>query len=464
MYFSKAGSLFLLSLTLASPAVMADTDSDGDGVIDSIDVDDDNDGLIELHSLAELNMMRFDPHGNGLRQDAEAERNSTGCAYTDESAGVNEWCMGYELVVDVDFDTNGNGEIDQGDEFCNYSEERGVCEGWLPVSYGAVFQTEFNGNGHTIRNLYIDRPGDTWTGFFYQNDIRNISDVVFTGPLTSVTGGVRTGIVTGSVSDGSVISGVVVEGTVIATGNGSTGNAYAGGIAGLIHRATIRDSIVNVDVISNSLGDGIGYSGGVIPTSSAYTLIDSVVVTGTVQGDKAGGVAGYLRYFGNIHNTVSAASVTGATSAGGIAGLVEYSTEIGSSLAVGSVNGTTPETETGGLVGEFDLSTWSPIELPHNYWATDTTGQYQLHGSDLSGIDRAQILIVSSSYGATLNQLECPTHASAAYCALRTRLYLYWDESLWDFGTSDQLPGLNLAGTVYRPVQTMDGSFDIVED
>ena len=461
----KPLTLFLLGLTISmSPVASADTDSDGDGVVDSIDVDDDNDGLIELHSLAELNMMRFNTNGSSLKPDADTDGSSEGCSYINDLGDVNEWCFGYELVADVDFDTNGNGEIDQGDEFCNYSEERGVCEGWDPI--GHLFQAVFNGNGHTIRNLYIDHPGAPYTGFFYRTNYRTLSDVIFTGPLTSVTGGGFTGIVAGDLGDRAVVSGVVVEGTVIGTGD-SSGFSTVGGIAGVLHSATVKDSIVSVEIIGQSFDNGYSTVGGIAGTIWSDSVIENTVITGTVDGYNAGGVIGYFRDFGIIRNTVSAASVTGINTAGGMVGVMVYDTTIENSLALGAVNGTAAETEAGGLVGAFSLDVWlSPftlVELPHNYWATDTTGQSQLFGIDLTLYDRAQIRVVSSSYGATLDQLECPTHASAAYCLLRTRLYLNWDESLWDFGSSDDLPGLIINGTVYRPIQTMDDSFDIIE-
>ena len=58
----------------------------------STDVDIDNDGLIEISTLEQLDLMRYDLAGTSLNGD------STGCPATG--------CNGYELVADLDFDTN----------------------------------------------------------------------------------------------------------------------------------------------------------------------------------------------------------------------------------------------------------------------------------------------------------------------------------------------------------------------
>ena len=78
-------------------------DSDGDGVEDNLDVDEDGDGLIELRTAAQLDMVRNNLFGTGLDAD-----NSDG----DVNAGGNDMgcggavsitaCNGYELVADID--------------------------------------------------------------------------------------------------------------------------------------------------------------------------------------------------------------------------------------------------------------------------------------------------------------------------------------------------------------------------
>ena len=69
------------------------------------DYDLDNDGLIEINDLADLDEIRNNLDGSSLYA------SSTGCPA--------EGCNGFELTADLDFDTNGNGEIDAEDDYWN---------------------------------------------------------------------------------------------------------------------------------------------------------------------------------------------------------------------------------------------------------------------------------------------------------------------------------------------------------
>ena len=61
-------------------------------------------------------------------------------------------CAGYELTANLDFDTNGNGEADEGDVYWNSGG------GWIPIGESNdPFDTTFEGGGRTISNLYIRR-------------------------------------------------------------------------------------------------------------------------------------------------------------------------------------------------------------------------------------------------------------------------------------------------------------------
>ena len=60
---------------------------------------------------------------------------------------------GYELRADLDFDTDGdgsthtNGTGDSGDTYYR------AGKGWVPI--GGAYTATFQGNGHTIDNLFI---------------------------------------------------------------------------------------------------------------------------------------------------------------------------------------------------------------------------------------------------------------------------------------------------------------------
>lgn len=449
--------MLLSAVNLLSLPVFAETDSDGDGVVDSIDVDDDNDGLIELYTLHDLSLMSFDYTGSSLKSSAEDPGSTEGCSYTGEDGLSEPACTGYELMADVDFDTNANGMIDMGDEFCNYSETRAVCEGWIPV----YLYADFTGNGHRISNLYIDRPDDFYIGFFSKFSSHKLSNVEFSGALTSVTGGYYVGIAVGSSINDSRLSGIRTEGTV-------TAYSKSGGIAGGISSGKLSASSSKAHVISTNPTSTSG-SGGIVGSVWGDGIVETSFSEGKVHAVYAGGITGNLDGYAILRNSFSVADVMGEYFAGGLTGNMRAGSTIENSLALGVVaGGDYYRAGLGGLIGFVDTDTqYLPllkIAVTHSHWATDTTQQSKPYGNELEPRDQIEFYRASSSEPATLSELECPEQASEGGCASDIRLYIGWDESLWDFGTSNQLPGLNLAGTVYRPVQTMDGSFDVVTE
>ena len=132
---------------VAAPSALATT----------VSYDTDGDGLIEISNLAQLNAVRWDPDGDGA---VDIGTNSAaytaaypdavpgmGCPTSTDDADEND-CMGYELTGNLDFDTDGDGAVNWADEYWN----SGV--GWAPI---AGFAATFEGNGHAIINLYINR-------------------------------------------------------------------------------------------------------------------------------------------------------------------------------------------------------------------------------------------------------------------------------------------------------------------
>ena len=100
-----------------------DDDIDGDGTANTDDIDEDNDGLIEIATLEQLDWMRNDLAGTTL-EDNTGKIQMDGCPTTG--------CNGYELIADLDFDTNGDGTMDAGDSYFDYDNDGGN-NGWLPI-------------------------------------------------------------------------------------------------------------------------------------------------------------------------------------------------------------------------------------------------------------------------------------------------------------------------------------------
>ena len=79
------------------------------------DYDADDDGLIEVSNLEQLDAIRYDTDGNGESRELTYRR-----AFFRPLPGMgcpDTGCIGYELVADLDFDTNRNGVTDAGDAY-----------------------------------------------------------------------------------------------------------------------------------------------------------------------------------------------------------------------------------------------------------------------------------------------------------------------------------------------------------
>ena len=95
------------------------------------DYDADADGLIEVSNLAQLDAIRYDMDGNGLVADSKEQTEYLTAfpgALEDMGCPVGG-CSVYEVVSDLDFDTNGNGVADAGDAYWNDGS------GWAPLGY-----------------------------------------------------------------------------------------------------------------------------------------------------------------------------------------------------------------------------------------------------------------------------------------------------------------------------------------
>ena len=124
------------------------------------DYDADNDGLIEIRNLAQLDAIRYDLDGDN-RISSEDYEDAYYSAFPDAIIGMgcpSDGCIGFELVTNLDFDTNGNGHPDAGDAYWN------DAAGWEPIASrsAAKFTATFDGGSHTIANLYIDRDRLRW--------------------------------------------------------------------------------------------------------------------------------------------------------------------------------------------------------------------------------------------------------------------------------------------------------------
>ncbi|OGS81242.1 MAG: hypothetical protein A2Z94_03050 [Gallionellales bacterium GWA2_55_18] len=221
--------------------------------------------------------------------------------------------------------------------------------GFLPVG---TFTGNFDGLGHTLTWLTINRPATDNVGLFgYTNGtIRNVGLVGGSITGRNQVGGLAglngTGTITNSYSTGTV------------TGIGTTG--YVGGLVGY-NTATVVSSY-STGTVSSGSGN---YVGGLVGgNASGSAAIYYSYSTGTVSGaNNVGGLLG--NNGGAIYSSYSTGTVSG--SASNVGGLVGGNTgTITNSYSTGGVTGTS---NVGGLVGMNAGGTVS-----NNFWDTITSG------------------------------------------------------------------------------------------
>ena len=212
--------------------------------------------------------------------------------------------------------------------------------GWEPIANAAVsdndiFTGNFDGNGHKISGLRINRNAIGCVGLFglvFSADIKNLGvEIADRG----VTGGGSVGGLVGSMYYSSITN-------CYAMGNVS-GELFVGGLVGDTYDGSITYSYVIGNVSGSQCVGGLA---GVMDFSS----VTNSYATGNVNGGiHVGGLVGNITG-SSITNCYSTCNVTGgASQTGGLVGS-QRSASITSSYATGNVSGGS------GLVGEQSSS------------------------------------------------------------------------------------------------------------
>ncbi|WP_321348696.1 MBG domain-containing protein [Halopseudomonas oceani] len=280
----------------------------------------------------------------------------------------------------------------------------GSISNWQPVGGSDRFTGTFNGLGHTLSNLTIDRSSTDFVGLFGATASASVvRDIGLVGGSVSgrdhVGGlvGVNSGIISNAYATGSVEGYARIGGLVGFNQSGTISNVYAtgsvkggdrvGGLAGDNEAGTITNAYATGSVESTRL------VGGLVGINEAGT-ISSAYATGSVKGSSfiVGGLVGVNK--GTISNAYATGSVEGTSSVGGLVGFNESGT-ISNAYATGSVKGSD---DIGGLAGYNYLATISNAyatgsvkgsgnvgglvgsnkdggTVTNSYWNTETSGQ-----------------------------------------------------------------------------------------
>lgn len=238
--------------------------------------------------------------------------------------------------------------------------------GFAPIGSGTVFSGIFDGLGHTISGLTINRPVSDGIGLFgYTNGatIRNI--------------GLVGGTITGRDNVGSLVGnhrGVISH--VYATANVS-GRYSVGGLVGKNGSgSTINNSFAAGNVSSNFTGGSTSqllYIGGLAGYNEGGSISQSYsagsVSSNLSMGLRVGGLVGY-DFGGSISNSYSTGSVSGYGEVGGLIGTI-FQSNVTNAYSTGRVTGTTAAF---GLIG-YQVSGDTIGVVTNSYWDMDTSGK-----------------------------------------------------------------------------------------
>ena len=383
--------LIALALALLLASALALLGGAGDVSAQSTtDYDTNDNNLIDITTLAQLNAIRHDLNGNGDATHADyaaafPNRDSTSPGYM----GCQSTCAGYELLNDLDFDTDDSGSVDSSDDYPN----------WTPIGTSAApFSSTLQGNGHTIANLTIDAGASVArVGLFGQ----------VSGAITGV--GLPDASVSGAATNpaiGALVGYLPAAGTV--TSSWATGSV----------------SSTSASIFDEYVGGLVGYGAGTVRASYATA---SVTAASTAQRVSAGGLVGQLQS-GTITASYATGAVAGGAGAnsytGGLAGIMGGSTPtVTASYSTGAVS-SGASANIGGLSGSVSSS----AVITASYWDTTTSG----HTGTGAGT------------GQTTTALQTPT----AY-GTGASIYANWNVNVdgvggnddpWHFGTASQYP------------------------
>ncbi len=234
--------------------------------------------LIDVTTLQQMNAIRWDLNGDGV---ADSQDNAANYAAAFATTCTAASCNGYELLNNLDFNTGSFGTRSD-DLYWN------AGAGWQPIGgENTGYDADFDGRGHVITGLYINRPSSDYVGLFGRisrgsvgtrlNRIQNLGllDV-------DVTGRNRVGALTGWVSTNTVVA------TIYAAGGLVTGAEDVGGLVGLLNHDAIAVYASVAVSGTNNVGGLAGHSGG----GASRELTASYAAGGVTGASNVGGLVG----------------------------------------------------------------------------------------------------------------------------------------------------------------------------
>ena len=260
-------------------------------------------------------------------------------------------------------------EIDMSTVCHKADAEKQVAElSWTPIgNYSKQYQGTFDGNGKTIRNLFISSTSDEIGFFGYAADCR-IKNITFDNAKVKGNDNYSTGILAGC-------AGSCVIENIKTTGNCSVEGKYeTGGIAG---RA--NGNISNCE--NHAMVNGSYYVGGIVGICfDSENSITSCANYGEITGteDFVGGIIGYFGK-GSLQNSANNGNITGDARVGNLIGYANIC-NINNVLGIGNI--TANYADCNGLIVGYiaDASSSASGILAYN-----SSAKMTIDGTELTG-------------------------------------------------------------------------------
>ncbi len=225
------------------------------------------------------------------------------------------------------------------DEEYNFSLAEDIDLSGESGLYIPYLTADFDGDGHTIKNLQLDWSSRSQSGLIGHLDEKGkVTDValmaahvrgnMYVGPLVGYNEGtVKSSYTMGNVSGIYYVGGLVGwndEGMIncsYATRNVS-GNISVGGLVGMNY-GIVKNSYAKGKVNGNSI------VGGLVGKNFGVCLVKNSYARGDVSGNEyVGGLIG-LNDMGNVSNSYATGKVSGNDSVGGLVGKIEMMLDYG---------------------------------------------------------------------------------------------------------------------------------------
>ena len=232
-------------------------------------------------------------------------------------------------------------------EFCHAADGTKYTEevSWTPIGYSNTYQGTFDGDGKTIRNLYINATSGyvAFVAFFSYADAGSIKNITFDNAKVKSTGNYNTGILAGKAC-------CSIENIKTLVNCSCEGIENVGGIAGIAKDSKIINCENHAEVKgADSVGGIAGSSEG--SGTSISSCANYGVITST--STRAGGMVGYFGS-GTIQNSANYGNVTGTSYVGNLIGNAQ-SCNLNNVLGTGNVTATSSD-PAGLLVGNIENS------------------------------------------------------------------------------------------------------------